>query len=318
MSSSAKVAVIDVGSNSIKLLVARQGSHPGTIDTCFVETIETRISAGISKTLPSLTDEAMKKGCATIVELLRLAHQYEPAQVTIVATSAVRDAINGMDFTTMVEDVTGFKIRVLKGTEEATYIGRGLACDPHVAGIRDFIQMDIGGGSLELIRFHNAAIEQAISLQLGAVRLTERFIENRDATVSEVTEQAIRAHVTETIRQAGFSFEPQQLPLLVTGGAFVISRAMLAFQQSKDIEAIPPVLRLEDINRLKAELCQMPLHERMAVPHLPASRADIIPTALITIEAVLRTARRTELTHSFYNLRYGIAAELLQGTNPNA
>ncbi|MFO8026542.1 MAG: hypothetical protein R6U56_02630, partial [Opitutales bacterium] len=73
-----------------------------------------------------------------------------------------------------------------------------------------------------------------------------------------------------------------------------------------------PVLHIEKLQTLKKRLCQMPLHERMSVPHLPASRADIIPTALITILALLHHAGRMSLTHSFYNLRYGVAAELLK------
>jgi exopolyphosphatase/guanosine-5'-triphosphate,3'-diphosphate pyrophosphatase len=305
------VAVIDVGSNSIKLLVAKRGPQPGRIETVFAETIETRISAGISHALPSLTEHAMQAGCATTVELVRLARGYHPAEIQIVATSAVRDAINGIDFIAMVKEATGLDIRTLSGPEEATYIGRGLACDPHMAGIDRFIQMDIGGGSLELIRFHHGEIEQAISLQLGAVRLTERFIDDHDAAISPESEAAIQAHVNDTLKKSRFDFKPHTNPFIVTGGAFAVTRAVMAAQAGEMIEQRSPVLTKHEMSRLKAKLTALSLDERMAIPHLPASRADIVPTALITIEAVLNLAERDAVTHSFYNLRYGIAAELL-------
>lgn len=304
------VAVIDVGSNSIKLLVASQ-REDGTLQTEFIETIETRISEGISRELPFLKKEAMTRGIATIVELLRLAREYKPRDIAIVATSAVRDAINGIDFIDAVEATTGIEIRVLSGTEEATYIGKGLSCDPGVRETPDFIQTDIGGGSLELIRIRNARIEQAISLRLGAVRISERFIADVQGPVSRHEETAIRAFVSAELTQSKFSFAPRQLPLIATGGAFAVSRAVLATGTGQRMDQREPTLRYADLEALKTRLCTLSLHERLAVPHLPAARADIIPAALIIILALLDHAGRRQLTHSFYNLRYGIAAELL-------
>ena len=304
------VAVVDVGSNSIKLLVAAL-REDGSIETKFSETVETRISEGISHELPVLTERAMASGIRTIIELLRQARDFKPDRIAIVATSAVRDAMNGMDLIDAVEEATGIEMRVLSGTEEATYIGRGLACDPAINGTRDFIQMDIGGGSLELIRLRDAQIEQAISLRLGAVRISERFIGDLQAPVSKHEETAIRAYITAELTQSHFSFAPGTLPLIATGGAFVVSRAVLAAQAGVAIEDYSATLQCKELEKLKGRLCGLSLHERLAVPHLPASRADIIPTALITILALLQHAGRQQITHSFYNLRYGIAAELL-------
>ena len=306
------VAVIDVGSNSIKLLVAKSGSTADSVETIFAETIETRISAGISQALPSLTEAAMAAGCKTITELVRLAQSYQPKAIRIVATSAVRDATNAIQFIELVNEATGLEIETLSGAEEATHIGKGLGCDPQIAAINSFIQMDIGGGSLELIRFAHGKIEQALSLQLGAVRLTEKFIADRNAALSTETEATITAHVRSALEDSGFSFEPNTAPLIVTGGAFTVTRAVLAAQNDQTIEQRSPLLHTNEITRLKATLMALALHERMAVPHLPATRADIIPSALITINTVLNYAERTHVTHSFYNLRYGIAAELLK------
>ena len=312
MTSSETVAAIDVGSNSIKLLVARRGEAGECIETVFSEIIETRISAGISNELPSLSNEAIHAGTETIAELVRTAGSFTPKAMTIVATSAVRDAINGVDFIQSVKDATGHDIRILSGTDEATIIGKGLACDPAIEQTPEFIQMDIGGGSLELIRFSHSKIEQAISLQLGAVRLTERFIEDRERPISSSAEAAIQKHVQAELTQSGFSFLPHTNPLIATGGAFSVTRAVLAAEAGTTIEHFPAELTTHGISTLKSKLSAMPLHERMSVPHLPASRADIVPTALITIETLMNYAQRDRVTHSFYNLRYGLVAEMLE------
>jgi len=305
------VAVIDVGSNSIKLLVAVADAQSG-VKPLFTETIKTRISAGISRDLPQITDAALRAGTQTVVKLVELARQFTPARIEIVATSAVRDALNGQDFIDSVQELTGLGIRLLSGTEEATYIGQGLACDPQLLGARNFIQMDLGGGSLELIRFKDAQIKEALSLRLGAVRLSERFVSDRDGPISPSVETAIKAFVQAELAQSQFTFTPRRDMLVATGGAVVVSRAILAAQKGQRIDQSYSVLRIEELETLKKQLCALPLHERMAVPHLPTARADIIPTALITILAVLRHAGRNSLTHSFCNLRYGIAAGLLR------
>ena len=306
------VAVIDVGSNSIKLLVARAGAKPNSLETLCSESMETRISGGISSKLPSLNEDAIAAGTATIAKLQNMAQNYQPDHTVIVATSAVRDAINSDDFVQNVAEATGLQIRTLSGTEEANYIGQGISCDPAIGGMTSFIQTDIGGGSLELIRFEASQIQQAISLQLGAVRLTERFIEDADAPLTLKIEASIRRYVTEQLMSSDFDFSPAELPLIGTGGAYTVSRAMLYVETDSDIERSSPHLERSTLSQLKNKLASLPLQERLSIPHLPTARADIMPTALITIDALLEVANRSSLTHSFYNLRYGVAANLLK------
>ena len=306
------VAVIDVGSNSIKLLVARARAKSNNLETLCSETIETRISGGISSKLPSLDEDAITAGTVTIAKLQNMAQNYQPDRTAIVATSAVRDAINGNDLVQNVLKATGLQIRILNGMEEANYIGQGIRCDPAIGGMTSFIQTDIGGGSLELIRFEASQIQQATSLQLGAVRLTERFVEDADAPVTLKIESSIRRYVTEQLMNCDFDFSPAELPLIGTGGAYTVSRAMLVAETESDIEHSSPHLERSTLSQLKSKLAPLPLQERLSIPHLPTARADIMPTALITIDALLEVANRSRLTHSFYNLRYGVAAHLLK------
>lgn len=312
MSIRPQIAVIDVGSNSIKLLIATVGTSPGRIETIFAETLETRISDGISRALPSLSRAAMAAGLQSIEELFRLAQGYRPCEIHIVATSAVRDALNGLEFRDAVEAATGIHMRILSGPEEARSIGHGLACDPNIKESDPFLQMDLGGGSLEFIRFELGQLTAATSLQLGAVRLSERFIADRNAPIPASTERLIQDHVATCIAEKGLARLQQSGPLIATGGAFTVTRAILAARAGTTLDTFSPQLSLEQIAQLKSELMALPLHERMATPHLPAARADIFPTALITIEQVMHLSGHTELTHSLYNLRYGIAAERLR------
>ncbi len=305
------VAVIDVGSNSIKLLIARKNPKTGLIESSCKEGRETRISTGIGQQKPTLTQGAIAAGCQSIVELVGIARKYSPRVIKIVATSAVRDAVNGSEFTRRVNELTGIHIDILTGIEEANYIGKGLCSDPKVAAMEQLIQMDIGGGSLELIRFGNGTLQQVCSLQLGAVRLTERFVNDSAAPIPPETESQIEQHVRQAIKSSGFAFGPETVPFIVTGGAFKVIYNILEASNANATTSSPQILQKADIAALRSTLKNIPLLDRLMAYKVPVSRADILPTALITIDTVLECAGCQTVTLSACNLRYGIATELL-------
>ena len=111
---SAPVAVVDIGSNSIKILVARRLAD-GRVEQLKNKTLDCRISAGISAATPRLAEDGMQRGLDAIRELLALAAPYSPARIQLVATSAVRDAANGEDFRALVLAATGHPVRILSG-----------------------------------------------------------------------------------------------------------------------------------------------------------------------------------------------------------
>jgi exopolyphosphatase/guanosine-5'-triphosphate,3'-diphosphate pyrophosphatase len=160
--SSGSVAVIDIGSNSIKILVAQRGPD-GSVVPLKVRTLDARISAGISASEPRLSLDGMVRGVDAVRTLLADAAAYSPTQTALVATSAVRDALNGAEFRARVQEATGHAIRILSGEQEAALIGRGLTVDPALRGLRDFYVFDLGGGSLECLAFRDRRIEQAPS-----------------------------------------------------------------------------------------------------------------------------------------------------------
>lgn len=306
------VAVIDIGSNSIKLLVARRGTNCRRVKTVYARPIDARISAGINHTEPRLSAEGMAVGLAAIQALLSEAISFAPETIQLVATSAVRDALNRDEFIALVKKATGHSIRTLSGAEEASYIGQGMLADPALQGAEDGYVFDLGGGSLECLRLRARHLETALSLPLGCVRLAEKFITDRTAPLSSATARAIQAHVQATLREAGFHFAlPTNAPAIGTGGTMFTCRAILAHRQQKTVEDSSPRIELDQLSALTDEVTRMTCHERSQIPGLAAARADVFPTALLTLLAVMQLGNLTTLLHSNYNLRFGLADELL-------
>lgn len=311
MPPSGPVAVVDIGSNSIKVLVARlrdDGSHESLKN----KTLDVRISAGISRARPELSEDGMTRGLAAIRELLALAAPFAPVRTALVATSAVRDAANGHDFRARVLAATGHPVRLLTGDEEADAIGRGLTCDPALAHLRDFYVCDLGGGSLECLSFRDRRITQATSLQLGCVRLTEKFIADPADPLESDAALGIALHVRQTLRASGFRFDlPAPAEAVFTGGSVTALRLIKAARHGVTLEDTPATIPLPTLTSLLDELAPLPLAGRLAYPGLPASRADVYPAALVTLLALAETAGLARFHHSLYNLRWGLAAELL-------
>ena len=132
-SKSPVVAVIDVGSNTIKLLVAGNGNPLHVIAE---ESSYTRIIKGVDSINPRLPEENIEESCHSIKSLVQHAYKYSPQRIVVAATSAVRDADNGDILSRGVFKSTGYKLQVLSGVEEALAISRGVALDPGLAGIK--------------------------------------------------------------------------------------------------------------------------------------------------------------------------------------
>lgn len=308
------VAIVDVGSNTIKLLVAAPAPHaPGTIATLAMRTIDARISAGISHDQPRLGDEGIARGLEAVKTLLADAAPYAPAHTVIVATSAVRDAVNGADFCAQIKAATSHPVRILTGEEEANAIGRGLTSDPALHSLRDFYVFDLGGGSLECLEFKNRRVRQAISLPLGCVRLTERFVADTAAPMPHEALKQVRAHTLQTLRASGFRFDlPRPADAVFAGGSMTTTRAIFAASAGVSIGESPATIGLTAIEGLLAHTAPLPLTERQRqIPGLPPARADVFPVALATISAVATAAGIAAFHHTFQNLRYGIAADAL-------
>lgn len=310
MSRPALVAVIDIGSNSIKSLVAARGPD-GQLHALKQRTLDARISAGIGKDKPSLSEEGMTRGLGAIRELLEEVSERRPAKIQLVATSAVRDASNGAAFRERIKKATKHDIRILSGDEEANLIGRGLTCDPALAELKNFYVFDLGGGSLECLAFKNRKVQQAVSLQLGCVRLTEKFVKDPAAPVPKEVLAEIAAHATTTLKGANLSFDLPDSVAIGTGGTVSTVRAIIGARDQLRAEETSPAVAIGQLRELLTATAALSLDQRKRVPGLPSARADVFPAALATIIAAADLGGFAGFIHSYYNLRWGLAAELL-------
>jgi len=310
--SSPPVAVIDIGSNSIKLLVASR-SQDGSILELTREVEETRIGTGITGNPPRLREDSMQRAIVSIKTLLCQAAAFEPAQVVAVATSAVRDAVNGSVFAGKLFDATTLDLGILSGREEARLIGRGIACDPAMRGVGAFYLFDLGGGSLEILGFENGQVSQLASLQLGCVRVTEHCVSDPTQPLSADVIAAIRTHVRTLIDVSGFRFDvPPPASAVATGGTATTFRLIKGAVEGRPLDQISATIGVAELRSLAERVASVPIEARRAIPGLPAARADVFPAALLTLVEAAQLAGIEQFRHSVFNLRYGLASELLE------
>jgi exopolyphosphatase / guanosine-5'-triphosphate,3'-diphosphate pyrophosphatase len=312
-----RVAVIDNGSNSIKCMVACRASD-GDIESLLQVVEEVRISRGIGhQGQLQLDARALDEGPATVAKLVARCRQWDVADADfrIVATSAVRDASNGEEYRQRVLRLTGLPLTILSGDQESELIARGVAGDPAIRGRWPAFQsFDLGGGSLEISRFAAGRLEARCSLQLGAVRLTEQFVADPQAAIPAAALAALRHHVRTALETAPLV---RGWPLVGCGGAVAVAQSMA--------RAVAPVTSAHapatggDRQSLTAELMEnwighlsaLDIAARRAIPGLPASRADIMPAALIVCACLIEATGGHSMIHSTRNLRYGLADLLL-------
>ena len=307
--------MIDVGSNTIKLLVARRAA--GGSERVHARTLEARIGAGLGRGKPRLSPDSLARGTDAVRALAAEARVHGAEATAVVATSAVRDAENGLDFAAAVTAATGLPLRILSGTEEANLIGQGLRCDPALAASPNLALFDLGGGSLEVLEFRGAEVRRALSLPLGCVRLTERFVVDPALPLPPTARAALADHATTLAMAAGLDRDVfRALPVAATGGTVSTARALLASTAGTKLEDSAPEIAVEALRSLLQGVGALPLAERATLPGLSAARADVFPTALATLLAIAELTGCGTLRHSWYSLRHGVAAELLAGRGP--
>ncbi len=302
-SRSGTVGVIDVGSNTIKLLVA-QLDPSRELEVLKYKVEDTRIGEGLTGHPPSIDESAMQRGAAAIQRLVDAAETVD--SLCIVATSAVRDAANKQAFVNLVEKTTGHALRVLSGDEEAEFIGRGILADPRLRHLRAFSLLDLGGGSLECLQYADDAVLRSESLRLGSVRLASLLLEDRNRPLSAPDEQRIASYAEERWLASPIprGSSPSEIAILTGGAASLLGETLGDERRDQG-------LSISEFSAIKRRLCAATFDERVADFAIPASRADIYPTALVTLEASLRHLGCAYVHFSHYNLRYGIAATLL-------
>ena len=304
--SGGKVAIIDVGSNTIKVLCAKNNDQ--RIKKLGAKSIEARLGGDQRVEGNWLEDESRKAAIRAILDLQDFALNYEVEKIEIVATSAVRDASNQDQFLEEVAHEAASPLRVLSEKEEATLIGRGIACDPYLPNPKCFCALDIGGGSLECIKYQDRDVTEGVSLPIGAVRLAGLLKSKGKLPINEKQIRELKVFVSKKLQDAKTKFLSKDGTLIGCGGAFSISRAILAYRSGVKYEDFPVTIAISDLAKLFEELRKLRLEDRCKIPCLSEGRADILPVALLVLMTVAEEHNVSHFHHSQYNLRFGLAA----------
>jgi exopolyphosphatase/guanosine-5'-triphosphate,3'-diphosphate pyrophosphatase len=280
-------AVIDIGTNTVKVLVA--DVQQGQVVAILSKDKTTRLGEGVDgcgKLLPA----AIARTIQTVNEFRAEAKALGATDVIALTTSACRDAANRDEFLDGVRRTCGLEVKLISGEREAELIFRGVSSDPAWSG-EPILVVDVGGGSAEFIQGCGGKMELFQSLPLGALRLTEQFGEGRFPELCE--------HLRTVLRPALARYEVKGCRLLGTGGAITTFARMLHGAVDHAAISREPLTAL--VRRLEA----MPLAERKKTSGLPPERADIIVAGGAVFDVAMEMLGAVELTVSVRNLRYG-------------
>jgi exopolyphosphatase / guanosine-5'-triphosphate,3'-diphosphate pyrophosphatase len=300
---SRRVAVIDIGSNSTRLLVA-------DVDDGRVRPIErrstvTRLGRGVDLT-GRLAAEAIEAACGAVAPYLATLQKMGAEAVDAVATSAVRDAENGSAFIAELRERFALSARVLDGEEEArlTYIGATSETVPEVPTL----VIDIGGGSTEMIVGEGREIEFHTSLQAGVVRHTERHLVSDPPTPVELEELATDLR---TLIETATSQAPRaEAGIAVAGTPTSLAAIELELDPYDPARIHGHVLELRSIQRMLSRLASAPLSRRTEIPGLHADRAPTIVAGVVTLVEAMRAFDLERITVSEHDILYGAAIAL--------
>ena len=300
-----RVAVVDIGTNSTRLLIAdvEDGRVTAQLER---ESIVTRLGQGVDAT-GALAQEAMDRVFA-VLDDYRARIDAHGAETTIaVLTSAVRDASNGADFTDAVRERYGLHAETIAGAEEAalTFLGATSERDPTEPG--ESVVVDIGGGSTEVVVGRGRGVSFFVSMQVGVVRQTERHLHSDPPTPDELT--ALATEVEATI----FEQVPQEVrervnhAIAVAGTATASAAIDLALDPYDPDRVHGHVLSLARLDELLARLAQMPNDERREVVGLHPDRAPTIVAGIVVLVEVLRAFGLDEVEVSEHDILRGAA-----------
>lgn len=304
-----RIAAIDIGSNSVRQIIA-DVSSTGQIRVVDEMKTMPRLGEGLERT-GALGQTALDAALAAVTRMVTLAKQMGAARIEIVATSAVRDASNGEEFTARVQNDTGIAVRVLSGEQEALLSFRSALAHFELGAGRSMV-MDIGGGSLELVLAKDGLIEHVASFPFGAVRLTERFLL---PIVRPRGVRALREYVRAGLKRTVPVKDWRGTRSIGSGGTFTNLASVMLARQSVTAKSThgTPITRVE-IEHVLDWLQRLAPEERANVPGLNPARADIIVAGLAVAAEVMARFDSRDVRASSYGIREGILLEAAQVT----
>jgi exopolyphosphatase / guanosine-5'-triphosphate,3'-diphosphate pyrophosphatase len=308
----AKVAAIDIGTNSVLLVIAARGAS-GPVALLERATI-TRMGEGVDQTR-KLAPAAVERNLACLRAYADDLRAQGNPPLDVVGTSALRDAEGAGEFLDEAERILGVRPRVIAGDEEAALTFSGALSGLDVSG--RLLVYDIGGGSTELIvgdASAKTAPSSRVSLDIGSVRLFERHVRTDPPAPAEL--RAIEADIAGQLATAGplrRLAEGQPVTLLGVAGTVTTLKALeLGLPAYDGARVHGSRLSLESVEKLCEKLASLTLEQRQQLPGLEPKRADVIVAGAIIVREILRRAGAVDSVVSDRGVRFGLLEKLLE------
>jgi exopolyphosphatase / guanosine-5'-triphosphate,3'-diphosphate pyrophosphatase len=303
-----RYAAIDVGTNSVLLLVAERQAD-GRFTAVEERSEITRLGKGVDKT-KTLSPEALETTLRVLERFAQEAHDLGAKGIVATATSAARDATNGKDFLDGAKARAGLTVEIISGEEEARLSFGSAFTD--FGGKAPLVVLDIGGGSTEFI-YGSAKGEVSFrhSFDVGAVRLTERHMKSDPPVQSEL--DAIDAMLDQSF--ATLPPPPAGFKMVGVAGTVTTLCAVARRVEPYDPAIIHgSTLTFDEVDAALNRLASLPTSLRKTVPGLQPKRADVIVAGGLVFRAAMRALKVTEVTVSDRGLRWGLLADRFGST----
>ena len=303
-----RVAAIDCGTNSIRLLIAEPDSNGHLRDVVRTMRI-VRLGEGVDRT-GEFTSDALERTFAACAEYRDMIVE-AGAQVTrFVATSASRDVRNRDAFIAGVEERLGVQPEVISGTEEArlSFFGALSALRSDMPG--PYLVVDIGGGSTEFV-LGTSQPEQSRSVDIGCVRMTERHVLGDRPSVDQIA--AVRADIRMALRDVELDVDLDRAQTLVgLAGTVTTMGAMVLDLETYDPDILHgSIITGDDVERVTDRLMTMSREQRAALPFMHPGRVDVIGGGALILSEICRRVPVSQVVVSEHDILDGIALELM-------
>lgn len=304
-----RLATIDVGTNTALLLVADLDAD-GRVVPVQTRRRFVRLGAGVDAER-RIDGAALERLRTALLAYRAEAEALGAAHILVAGTSASRDARNQGELIAFVREETGLAYEVLSGEEEATLSFQGaVAAMPDVQGA--CIVFDVGGGSTELVRGaqagRQATVTHRCSLDIGAVRLTERFFGTQPPTPPAVA--AAKAYVATALQSCTW-LQAAPVPLIGSAGTAMVL-ALVHHAQDR-FDPARAALTIAEVQAWRDRLLQMPYEAVLALnPALMDGRADVFPAGVLIVAALMQHLGAAALRVSAGGLRHGLAWRFAQ------
>jgi exopolyphosphatase/guanosine-5'-triphosphate,3'-diphosphate pyrophosphatase len=306
------LAVIDVGSNSGRVLVVRV-NEIGHLDVLETEGTPLRLVHELSLST-SLGEPVVQRTVEALRGFQAIARGVGARKVIVVATSAVREASNGQAFVERLRCETGLDVEIIAGDVEARY---GFLGAVYGVPADNGVLVDIGGGSVQLVRFRNRTMERSWSLPLGALRLSDRFLTSDPPGAGEL--RRLEDYVRRSLKDAAAPKLEAGDVVVGTGGSI---RNLAKLDRMRRDYPIPRLhgyqLGRRDVADLVTRLAQQTAAQRAQMPGLNVSRFDSIVGGAVCLRVILETLGATGMLVSGHGLREGVALSQVWERLPTA